>query len=224
MRTKPTHASIIADFLVERIDPKFIATIASENPATEDDLNQVVRYAFELLARRLDQHIFYYFCGDDQPLRKSHGGKVKTYFHDHICFRLDKGNDVAPWFIRRLLDDCFAKASKRSKRKFYKNNREKANNATVWSKNPSACAKLQYDLRINTHVDVYGAQEKTGFSHYLAKHESELHLEIACPRKEKKCNRVHHQYDDAGNIIRGRSERRCGLSSHVLSTRLNKTK
>ena len=230
-----THEARVADFLVDTIDPQFIVTIASENPATQDDLAFVARYGFELLARQSKQHIFYFLAGGGQPIRKATKGGPRLFHHFHACFRFENTNDYKLHFVEKCVASCLARASKRSRKQFYNKTPEEAVNLCLKARNPNACAKLQYDLRMNTDVKRYGADDKTGFANYTVRHsqdelvfgvehndarnkigiinnETDLVIEVGCPRKSHACNRLQNERNaGTGKIIKGRTKRVCAL-------------
>ena len=221
---KKAHDRRVARFLEQIVKPTHIITLASENPATADDLAQVFDYGFERFSREVKQHVFWFVAGDEQPIRRANHGGKKLYHHLHGCFRLELSNDYPLWFINHLLSKSMEASAKRSVKKFYTKTAKEAGNCALFSKESEACAQLQYDLKVNVDVQEYGQKGKEGFEFYTVTKHDDLKIGYGCPRRKNKCNRVIHEVDPSGKKVKGRGKRVCGLEDGDLLSAINQPK
>lgn len=176
MPTRIYLNEILSKHLEDTVRPTYAVTVSSENSAQRDDILQVTLYALELFARGKHAHVFYYLAGDQQKLRHNYKfqQKKKSFYHFHICFRVDgqtwEDSGRTAVTERVLLQKCFHKAQRRSRKKFYNVLPGKLQQSKCLQNDLDAAAKLQYDLRINLDVKAYEYGRKSNFSAYTVLH------------------------------------------------------
>jgi hypothetical protein len=214
---KSIHEKRVAWFLRSRLKPQYILTLSSENPAIEDDLNQVLEYGMELLARRYKQHVLWFAAGSSQPRRKDFN------YHLHVLLRFEREDsrddlehrDVGKglWNNVRM---ALNRAAKRSSKKLYRKTAKNAGNCTVFAKNPEEFKRGIQDLRLDVRFERFepnAKREKSGFEKYtIVGHDFDsLKIKFGCPRQKSKCNRVVYEATKDGSRLKGTGKRVCGL-------------